>query len=62
MLLWPDRILVIVRLSSTVKQFLTFLAAVGCGKPFNKKTVEVAMQQLDNFARILQNEGIIVRR
>ncbi|MCL4419429.1 hypothetical protein M1146_04990 [Patescibacteria group bacterium] len=38
------------------------LAALGSGKPWNPKAIAEAEKQLDNFVRILENEGIKVRR
>jgi len=35
---------------------------MGAGKPFNKESIAEATRQLDNFVRVLQNEGVTVRR
>jgi len=34
----------------------------GAGKPFNKESIAAGTRQLDNFVRVLQNEGVTVRR
>lgn len=41
---------------------LTLTAALGSGKAWDRKSVEDAERQLDNFMRVLENEGVKVRR
>jgi len=37
-------------------------SAIGNGKAYNRNSILAAEQQLDNFVRVLENEGITVRR
>jgi hypothetical protein len=59
MLRWLPGVLVIVAVTNCGSDIE---AAVGMGKAWNKKSVTEAMAQLDNFVRILENEGVKVRR